>query len=599
MLLRNLTIRTGQPDVPGVMFDATEAGAHVQLPQPWAAAVPRYLLSLLYPEETSLTDLARLACSSPDAAWRATFSIGSGAIRLSRSFPAHSVRLERQDNPDGEWESVAAGVADVKAQLQLIMDLPPATVADALNFVLNPLPVHTGAPSVDVDISGMLVESNADFAEVLGTGHEQPLIAGTELAEAAGIAYRNARTSEWLDDQIRSLQAKLDEHISTMNRVIDEGGELSRVATALSRLPALRPLTASERDMFTSADTRVQELRKKLETGMSEAATPDKTESHRLRLALGMLVAGVVGFAAWSVWALLSMQRHLLVVNVFPLSAALLGGLQWISITERRGLSERRGDAIERRQQRLEQDLEQLIRRRDALRRELGVQSLAEYEDIALQQTALKLREQELMAARSSETERPEYQAALRRRARLETERDERRRALGRLEVTGQPSHELELELRKAGLDPATLLWFPKATATEVRLSGRRLAQVAVDNGMMQDGALNATVLEAWRRLAVRILGRELNDLSITSEGVLHISGAETTAALTLGMSWALLDALRISLLLNFLNTGMQLPRVMLRIHSSRLHDDALAANLSAVYSSVARKVQVIRIDGI
>ena len=599
MLLRNLTIRTGQPDVPGVMFDATEAGVDLQLPQPWAAAVPRYLLSLLYPDEISLTDLARLACSSPDAAWRATFSVGSRAIRLSRSFPAHSVRLELQDVNDGRWEPIAAGVAEVKAQLQQLVDLPPVSVVDALNFVLNPLPLHLGETSADAGSMGMQVESNADFAEVLGAGQAQPLIAGSAEAETAGRAYRNARTGEWLEDQIRSLQDKLDEHIASMNRVIDEDGELSRVASALSRLPTLRPLTSSEREALTNADSRAEELRRKIETGASEAADPDRLEVQRLRLAVGMLVAGVVGFAAWTVWALLTMQRHLLVVNVFPLSAALLGGLQWITITERRGLSERRGEAIERRQQRREQDLEQLERRRDALRRELGVQSIAEYEDIVVKQSALKQREQELMAGLSGETGRPEYQTALRRRVRLEAERDERRRAFGRIEVTGQPSYELESALRKAGLDPSTVLWFPRAPESEVRLSGRRLAQVAMDNGMMQDGSLDATVLEAWRRLSLRIVGRELSDLSMTSDGDLHFSGNDATATLTLGVSWALLEALRISLLMNFLNTGMQLPRVMLRIHPARLHDDTLAANLSAVYSNVARRVQVIRIDGI
>lgn len=203
------------------------------------------------------------------------------------------------------------------------------------------------------------------------------------------------------------------------------------------------------------------------------------------------------------------------------------------------------------------------------------------------------------MAARSGETSRPEYQKALHRRARLEAERDERRRAFGRLEVASQPSYELASALQKAGLDPSTVLWFPKAPESEVRLSARRLAQVAMEHGMMPDGCLDATVLEAWRRLSSRIVGRELGDLSMTSDGSLHVSGGDATGSLALGVSWALLDALRISLLMNFLNTGMQLPRIMLRIHPSRLHDDPLAATLSAVYDSVARKVQVIRIDGI
>lgn len=599
MLLRNLTIRTGQADLPGVMFDAAEAGGDFQLPQPWAAALPRYLLSLLYPEEMSLTDLARLSGSSADAAWRATFSVGPQIIRLSRSFPAHSARLEIQDTSTGQWDTVAAGVAEVKAHLHRIVELPPVTVADALNFVLNPLPQHLGQSKQESSSTGMQVESNADYAEVLGTMRGVQLQVGSDEAEHAGQEYRKARTSEWLDDQIRSLQDKLDEHIASMNRLIDEDGELSRVAAALSRLPTLRPLTSAEREALTDADMRVQELRRKIELGTAEVTAPDRTETQRLRVAVGMLVAGSVGFAAWTIWAFATMQRHLLVANVLPLSAALLGGLQWITIAERRGVADRRGDAIERRQQRLEQELDHLVRTRDALRRELNVQSIEEYDDVAKKQARLQKREQELMSARSSETERPEYQKALRRRERLEAERDERRRALGRLEAASQPSYELQSALQEAGLDPATVLWFPQSPASEVRLSGRRLVQVALDNGMMPDGRLQATVLEAWRRLALRIVGRELDDLTLASDGGIHVSGKDASATMSIGTTWALLEALRISLLMNFLNTGMQLPRIMLRVHPSRLHDDTIAANLSAVYSGVARKVQVIRIDGL
>ena len=114
---------------------------------------------------------------------------------------------------------------------------------------------------------------------------------------------------------------------------------------------------------------------------------------------------------------------------------------------------------------------------------------------------------------------------------------------------------------------------------------------------MMPDAKLQALVLEAWQRLASRIAGDAVQGIQLSADGAL-LSGtrAELGAQLSPGKSWALLEALRVSLLLNLLNGGSALPRFMLRVHPLRLSDPEAETALTQIYNGVGRKVQLIQI---
>ena len=603
MFLRNLSIRTGNPGQGTVALEATEAGGHYALPSAHVPAIPRYVLSLLYPEEAAPTDLVRLCGSIADAGWRATFSVGRTQFRISRGFSASTATLELMEE-DGEqpWRTVARGVTDVKIGLARLVDLPPLPTVEALCFGLNPLPMRVPAQSEiqDPEVSQMTVQSNEDFTADMGSGPATRAVVPLDDETIARLSamWRNARTSELLEQQLSSLQTELDEHLQVMNRAVDSDGTLSRLQAELARIPTLRTLTESEREALSTPPERIEELRMRLEAARNDIDLTRPPSQRDILAAAGLTAAGALLAGAWTVSAFTTRTLHLLPGNLFPLSLALFGALRWIGLKEATSLQGRKAESAERRAERLQHEVDTLVRTRAALEKEFTFSTLTDFERAGERVKRLKAREAEILASKAGETASPEYQKALRKKERLESDRDLRRRTLARIEETPFAAYQVEADLLAGGIDPAVALWCPQGIREEMRSQARRLMQVASEQGVMPDGRLQDAVVEAWTRLASRMCGHTLEGLRLMPDGGMRLSGDRDVFALSHALIWLVVEGLRISLYMTILNAQhISLPRFAVRVHSLRLHEDELVAGASAVYASVSRKVQLLSLD--
>lgn len=602
MYLRNLSIRTGDKSSPVVAFETTESGGIYTIPATHAAAVPRYVLSLLYPDEAAPTDLIRLSGSRADSAWRAIFVIGQTQFRLSRGFSPGSASFELHD-PSGArpWRMVARGVADVRAAIARLIELPSRPTVETLCFALNPLPERLADASEESSNgqSGMSMEvqSNEDFTTMLSDDVTIVDPMTEEEIARVSLAYRNARTTESGGEQLDSLQEMLDDHIASMNRLVDSDGTLSRISSQLSRNPPLRELTAAEKEALSTSPERLDEMRVRLVTARTEEAAVTAPGRNNLIGAAAMCAVGFIGALVWTISAVKARDFHLLPANLFPLTLGLFGGLRWIGLAERSSLQGRKGEAAARRVHRLETELDALTRNRDAVMKELGVDSLDAYSQHQKRAESLKKKEAELVASKSAETSTPEYQKATRVRQRMEGERDERRRTLSRVESTSESAYELERTLSNGGIDPAVALWCPLGPLDEMNSQARRLSQVAHEQGLMPDNVMQDSVKEAWVRLAARMIGRQVGELQLDSDARVLVDGRPAAEG-NRSEYWLLLDALRISIFMTVLNGQyISMPRFSLRVHPLRLHDANMAAGTDGVYASVGRKMQFVRIE--
>jgi hypothetical protein len=496
---------------------------------------------------------------------------------------------------------VARGVADVRAAIARLIELPSRPTVEVLCFALNPLPQKL-ADSPGESKGGesglsMEVQTNEDFTTMLSddvTIVDQ--LSDEEIARLS-LAFRNARTTESGEEQLESLQEMLEVHIASMNRLVDSDGTLSRISSQLSRNPPLRELTADEKDALSTTPERMDDMRVRVESARSEEQAVTAPKRKDLITAAALTAVGFLGALAWTFSVVSAQSLHLLPANLFPLTLGLFGGLRWIGLAERASLQGRKGEAATRRVHRLETELDSLSRTRQAVVKELGVDSLDAYMQHQKRAEALKQKEAELIASKSEETSTPEYQKATRVRQRMEGEREDRRRTLSRVESTSEAAYELERSLTNAGIDPGVALWCPLGPMDEMNSQARRLSQVAHEQGLMPDGEMQASVKEAWIRLAARMVGRKLQALELDSDARVLVDGVAASAG-NPSAYWLLLDALRISIFMTVLNGQyVSMPRFSLRVHPLRLHDATMIDGTDGVYASVGRKMQFVRVE--
>lgn len=567
-----------------------------------AAALPHVVFSLLYPADASPTDMARLAGGASDSAWRMAVDIGEHRLRLARGFSLMSVVLERYDDEQRSWEIIGRGAPEVTAQMQRFVDLPPPSVLRDIAVATNPAMRRSRGesqgPSEDSRLA--LISHDEYFGNLeLDDGSPPATTAlSPEDRQRTADEYRRARTHEALQDQIRKLEAKLQETLSEAGALVDSSGEFAEVTRRLAELPHLRPLRDDEKDALTDPDRRREELDRRLADLSLELETGGNGRAPRPWFVQPLITPAIVAAVALTIASFITGTRTLALGNVFILAVALFGALRHINALERSGRSGRKREAIERRRDQLEAERRRVTTVRESLRRELDVADMEEYERVAGQRARLKEREASLRERHADALASPAYLKLDRRRERVEREIDERRLALSRVESATMPGYELHSTLLKAGYDPEVVLWHPADTEQEHRAALSRAGAVALEYRLANEQGLAENLAQNWRKLLHRVTGRAFDDLTLTADYVAMSEGRDVLSSVDDDTAWAIVETLRLAVHMAMVAGRVPgMPRFVLRIHPFRVRDAQISSNLRELYENMGRKLQVIGVS--
>lgn len=566
-----------------------------------AAALPLVVFSLLYPADASPTDMARLAGGATDSAWRLALDVGEERLRLARGFSLMSVVLERYDDQERSWEVIGRGAPEVTSQLQRFIDLPPPSVlrdiAVSTNAAMRRPQGETGVPNEDSRLS--LISHDEYFGNLeLDDGTPSTTALSPDDRQRTADEYRRARTWEALEDQIRRLEQKLQETLAEAGALVDSSGEFSEVTRRLAELPQLRALRDDEKDALTDPDRRRDDLDRRLADLALELETGGDGKPLRPWYLQPLITPTLVAGVALTLASLFGGTRTLALGNVFVLAITLFGSLRYINALERSGRSGRKRDAIERRRDQLESERHRVTTMREALRRELDVSDMQEYQRVAQQRATLQEREARLREQYASALSSPAYQKLDRRRERVQREIEERRMALARVETASLPGYELHSTLLKAGYDPEVVLWHPGEPEDEYRTALARAGAVALEYRLSNEQGMAENLAQNWRKLLHRVTGRPFDDLTLTSEYVAMSEGRDVLTMVDDDTAWAIVETLRLAVHMAMVAGRVPgMPRFVLRIHPFRVRDADIRRNLQELYEHLGRKLQVIAVS--
>jgi hypothetical protein len=567
-------------------------------------AVPSMVSSLLYPDEASSTELARIAGSSPEANWRLVIEIGRRRIRLARGFDPESATMEIFEEPQGPWNPVARGAADVKAQLGRICELPDSNLLDPLAFSIGTgrRPVRRSR-SADDNQSKMALMSSEDYFGGAFAEDNLPSARPTlsrEARQKLGEAYRQARTAKGIDEQVKALKLRLQAVIDKMGGLVDDGGDLARVEKVLSEIPPMRALTDDEREVFANPDERVADLERRMLQIDEEIERIGKHNPAGLRAVLSNvpLVAGVSLALLLTVWSVFGGYgaRKIAMGNVLVLLVGLLGAFRHIALLEGHGAVERKGETLQRRRAATEVQLEQTRRTAELIRRDLRVKSLEEYDRLFEKRARAEKIKAEFARQHGSVMSSQSYRELQAEREQVEKELALRERARQRAGTVSAQADELAAQLEAAGVDANACLWRPEEEVAELSTALKRLAAVALEYRLLAEDGLKATVLEPWQKLTAHLLGDKSETFALSGEGKLLVNGdPRALDEIPVARSAAVVEALRCSLhmaLIAGLAPGIQ--KWMIRVHPYRLDDPIIATTMKSFHESVGRRMQVI-----
>jgi hypothetical protein len=597
MQLRQVIVRTGDANQPAITLECGAQGAVVSLPARWAAALPALLRSVLTPRDVTALDLVRLCGSSAQAAWRLVIAVGAQQVRLSRGYAESSLLLEVWEPDQRTWRREGQGLAEVERQLGRLVPMKEGAWMAALHSVVNPAAARVPDAERGQSSMGMEVQSRGDYESVLtGTALNLEPLEDDEATRLAGL-WSHARTTELLESQIRSHQQRLDEHIASMNRIIDAGGELAEVSAALARETALRPITEGEREALSWSEERLADLQRRIMEAESGHG-PRSRRGIEAWMPLGVTAAGVVLSLAMFVAVVALGSRQLLSVSVFPFSVTLLGVLMVIQTREEGEVAVVRDAAQERRLERLREEFSYVHQTREALRRELDVSSLQQYEAASARIDRLRRREQALLQSHVRETQSEAYQQAMRQKEALEQEREQRRRLLAQIPSVPQSAEDLRMLLEQGGLDPEVLLWMPRSPREQMDQDMQTLHGLLRASGRWSEGqGLAPALVEAWGKVHSRLTQQPPAVWNLDERGCPQRADTpDAWASMRAEARWALLESLRVALVLAMQGgpDGDRVPGWWLRVHEDRVHDPALANPLQTLYANLGRRLQVV-----
>lgn len=573
-----------------------------------APTVPMAIMSLLYPDEVSSTDIARVAGPKHDSAWRAEFEAGGTTFRVSRSFAPSSMVLDVQDPASGAFNRDAAGTNNVRKKLAELVKLPAPSVMESLNFWINTNPVTPAKPEVsqlELDVDGPaeieMVGTDDYFGNLMATGQGgQPVQMSDEERRVVSDEFRKTRTIEFVEDQLQHANAKLEELIDRLGMIVDGSGETARINRELSNLPEMRELTSSEAEALTDPDALVADIERRLlqiDEAIGETTRKGADRPPRL-VANPVFVVGVLGTLVLTFLSLTGepSSRRFALGNVATLGLALAGVFNWLGTRENTGKSSRKLQTMERRREQLVAQDKDTRARVARLREELPVSNMREYHAARTRRQELERRLAEIQAEHEAAFETKEYKRLDARKERAETRLNTLKLARRRLGDSSVSSYELEHSLERAGLDPAVILWRPEPSSIQLKRQVKKLGQVASKYRLISEDGLNPKTVTSWLRVAERILGEDVPKLNMTPDHqMVTEDGKSAFEVLDEDRATAIVQALRMSLHLTLVKANAPgIHAFAIDIHPERIGDAKIRKRLSKMYTGLGERLQVV-----
>lgn len=575
------------------------------------------IMSLLFPDEVSSTEIARLAGPRHDSAWRVEFESGGTRFRVARGFAPDSLVLDLHDADTGEFTRDASGAADVRRRLGDLVKLPAPSVMEALNFWVNthqPNGATRSAPEPN-DQSGLILSDDFGdedvqlvgpedyFANLMGDDTpEEPVEMGEEERRVVSDEFRKTRTIEFVEDQLKHANAKLDRLIDDLGRMVDSTGETARLNRELSALPEMRALTDDERDLFQQPDARVADIEAKLHA-VDDAIDAERKRVEQRPPGLHTNLVFLAGIAGTLVLTVLSVTgepvaRRFALGNVATLGVALAGVFAWLNGLASTDKVGRKLQSMTRRRQQLVAQDKHIRNKVSALREELPVSNLREYDDAVKRRADLEHRLLEIQAEHEAAYETEEYKQLEARKGRSEQRLNALKLARRRLGDASVSSYELEQSLTRAGLDPWVILWRPDPAFVELKRQVKRLGQVASKYRLISEAGLNPKTVTSWLRVAERILGDDVEPLNMTPDHqMVTEDGTNALEVLDIDRATAIVQALRMSLHLTLVKANAPgIHGFAIDIHPDRLGNEKIQRRLSKMYTGLGERLQVIAV---
>lgn len=568
-----------------------------------ASALPSVIMTLLYPEEVSSTDIARLAGPQPASAWRVEFEEAGTIFRVSRSFSADSITLEVRDGD--EWRSEGRGATEVRRALGQLVKLPPPTVMEALNFWINVNPSpQSQAKRAASGVEGMLLGTQDYFGNLDETAMMVEEEMPDEERSRISDEYRKTLTIEFVDAQLAHANDRVEDLIARIGAVVDESGELAKISRELARLPEVRELSAEERALFADPDGQMGTLQERLAKIEAELESEDRAKP---RGGGGLwsnhgFVFGLFGTIVFTVLSIINgpEARRFALLNVATLGVAFAGFWQWAGGKAAGGRTGRKRALLERRRDATREQYETLRNTVERLRDELPVSSLAELEKVVERRTELEGRLALLKSKHEAAFETPEYK-------RLEAKKERAERKLRALELARRRlgeadvhSYELSSALQRGGVDPTVALWRPEAPSIELRRRVKRLGQVASKYRLVSESGLNPKTVKSWMRVAERIVDGELPALNLSPEHqMVNEDGEDVLDTMDISTATAVVEAFRMSLHLTLVKA--KAPGIFsfaIDVHPDRVEDVGVRKRLDKMYKGLGERLQVLVVTG-
>ncbi|MFT5992266.1 MAG: hypothetical protein ACI82G_001264 [Bradymonadia bacterium] len=602
MKLRSIALKSVAGSDHPTSFDASEGCVYVTLPPELAPCVPFALMTLLYPDEMSSSDLARLGGLKSDSGWRAEFEHASRRVRISRGFNAASVLFEELDPQVNKWKHLATGASDVRLMLAEMVKLPPPSVMEGLNFWVNVAPM----PAVDETIGptdGLELVGTDDYFENLLSTEEGAEPMDREQQALVAESYRRARTAEFIDEQLAETERQLAKVISRLSGMVDSTGELEQIETSLSNLGAVRELTKEERAVLTDPatraadfDRRVASLRNEVEKARESDRAPMPSLAKNVMFLVG--AAATMGLTVGSVLAM-ETQRWLAFGNVFTLGLCFAGYLKFLHDAEFFAKAGRRIGSVERRLVQTQSEDTRWRRQCDAIQAELGVGDLETADALLERRRHLEEKRSELRGRHSEVVESNDYKRLERKKERVQALLQSHRLAKQRIGEVDRPAYELQRDLERSRIDPHVVLWRPDDERRELDRNVKRLGQIASKYRLVSENGLHPKTVKSWLKIASRIIGREIVGITLSAENdVVDAAGNDMLEALPLPEAVALVEALRMSLHLTLVKANAPgIQRFTIQVHASRIQDDEIRYRLRKMYNGLGEKLQVVCVD--
>lgn len=608
MILKSISLKhvAGSETPTSVILE--KGTSRLTLDRKSAPTVPTVVMSLLYPDEVSSTDIARIAGPRHDSAWRVEFESEGTIFRVSRSFAPSSMVLDLMDTATGAFGRDAVGAGNVRKRLAELVKLPAPSVMESLNFWINTnhvTPPNQESSELELDYGepGQIEMVGTDdyFGNLMASGQgNQPVHMSDEERQVASDEFRKTRTIEFVEDQRQHANAKLEGLIDRLGTIVDGSGETARINRELSNLPEMRELTQSETELLEDPEGIVAELERKLlqiDETIEEARKKGAGRPPML-IANPAFIVGILGTVALTALSILGepTSRRFALGNIATLGLALAGVFNWLRTRENSGRSGRKIQTMERRRQQLVSRDKAARSAISRLREEIPVPNMREYRAAKTRRQELEKRLAEIQTEHEAAFESTEYKRLHARKERAETRLNALKLARRRLGESSVNSYELEQSLDRAGLDASVILWRPDPTIKELKRQVKKLGQVASKYRLISEDGLNPKTVTSWLRVAERILGEDVPKLNMTPDHqMVTEEGENALDVLDEDRATAIVQALRMSLHLTLVKAKAPgIHGFAIDVHPLRIGNKKIRKRLDKMYTGLGERLQVV-----